>query len=55
MLHDTMLEKLLSDKTLKLIMSICKLQRKQSVVNMTPGVIFTALYFLKNLRIGPTS
>jgi hypothetical protein len=37
------------------LLSICKLRRKESVVNTAPGVAFTALYFLCNLRMGPIS
>ncbi len=46
------LESLTRDKTLELIGNIHKLQRKLIVVKTAPGAVFTALHFLRNLRIG---
>ncbi len=43
-----------SNATLQHIVPICKLQRKK-FVNTIPGVVFTTLYFLHNLRMVPMS
>ncbi len=40
---------------LELFGPICKFGRKQSVMNMVPGTVFSTLYFLLNLWIGPVS
>jgi hypothetical protein len=36
-------------------LAIHKLRRKCSIRNMTPGAVFTTVYFLSNLQNGPIS
>jgi hypothetical protein len=42
-------------KKLQLIGTNYMLQRKWNAVNMTQGVIFTTVHFLRNLQMGPKS
>jgi hypothetical protein len=51
MLDYTRLDWLACDETLKLSGPISNLQRKWRVVNTEPGSVFTALLFLRSLKV----